>query len=294
MQNEPMFQVQVDETEDTEWNDILRAKGVIPERPPSPTAQLEEALEEALAKQHENRLEDKALSELDELEDDEDEEFLEFYKQKRIAEMTKLQERSKFGDVYHVSKPEYNREVTDASMGTPKPKKSEYLDDPNEDDYHKSESESEGVYVFVHLSLESKLQSRILSHLFQVTAPKFSEVKFVEIQGNRAIENYPDANCPTLLVYHKGDVLKNIVTLLELGGNDTNAKDFEKLMVKVGAVKENDSRLIMNADSEEYREERKLTFANKKIIRSGINGKFNLGIGSYDSEDSNEDDDFFN
>ena len=72
MQNEPMFQVQVDESEDTEWNDILRAKGVIPERPPSPTQQLEEALEEALARQHENRLEGKALSDLEELEDDED------------------------------------------------------------------------------------------------------------------------------------------------------------------------------------------------------------------------------
>lgn len=52
--NEPLFKVDVDETEDTEWNDILRQHGVIPERPPSPTAQLEEALEQALAKQHEN------------------------------------------------------------------------------------------------------------------------------------------------------------------------------------------------------------------------------------------------
>lgn len=107
MQNEPMFQVQVDESEDSEWNDILRAKGVIPERAPSPTAKLEEALEEAIAKQHENRLEDKDLSDLEELEDDEDEDFLEAYKIKRLNEIRKLQERSKFGEVFHINKPDW-------------------------------------------------------------------------------------------------------------------------------------------------------------------------------------------
>ncbi|CCF55857.1 hypothetical protein KAFR_0A04220 [Kazachstania africana CBS 2517] len=275
MSNEPMFQVQVDESEDTEWNDILRSRGIIPERAPSPTAQLEEALEEALAKQHENRLEDKDLSELEELEDEEDEEFLEIYKRKRMAELVKLQERSKFGDVYHINKPEYNKEVTIASQGGEKP---EFIDNTN----------TQAVYVFVHLSLQSKLQSRILSHLFQTAASKFREIKFVEIPGNRAIENYPDDNCPTLLVYYNGDVLKNLVSLLELGGNKTTMKDFEEFLVKVGAVNDRDDRLIMNQDDEDAREERYANYANSKSIRTGIKSKFNVGVG-----DGSDDDDFF-
>ncbi|CCD24896.1 Plp2p NDAI_0E00800 [Naumovozyma dairenensis CBS 421] len=256
MQNEPMFQVQVDENEDSEWNDILRSKGVIPERPPSPTAQLEEALEEAIVKQYENRLEDKDLSDLEELEDEEDEDFLEFYKMKRLNEIKQLQSKSKFGTVFHINKPEYNKEVTLASGG-----KDKTIEEDQDGDL---KSEKEGTYVFVHLSIESKLQSRILSHIFQLASKKFPDIKFVEIPANRAIENYPDINCPTLLVYYKGDVVKNMITLLELGGNNTTLKDFEELMVRVKALDEKDSRLIMNQDDEESREQRHLKFDKKE------------------------------
>ena len=61
-------------------NDILRKHGVIPEKPPSPTPIIQEALEEALKQAHENRLQGKDLEELDELEDEEDEAFLEKYR----------------------------------------------------------------------------------------------------------------------------------------------------------------------------------------------------------------------
>ncbi|QLG71156.1 hypothetical protein HG535_0B01940 [Zygotorulaspora mrakii] len=289
MQNEPMFQVQVDESEDTEWNDILRDKGVIPQRPPSPSEQLEEALEEALAKQHENRLEDKALSDLEDLEDEEDEDFLELYKRKRLAEIAKMQEKSKFGDVIEINKPEYHKEITLASIGDTKGKGLASLSiesDSEEDEKKRGSNETTGVYVFVHLSLESKLQSRILANIFRKLSPRFREIKFVEIKATRAIENYPESNCPTLLVYYKGDVVKNMITLLELGGNDTKLKDFEELMVRVGAVSEKDERLIINQDDEDARESKRLNLA-KGGIRSGISGKFNQGIGAED------DDDFF-
>ncbi|SCU82447.1 LADA_0C05358g1_1 [Lachancea dasiensis] len=268
MQNEPLVKVDVDETEDTEWNDILRQHGVIPERAPSPTAQLEEALEEALQKQHENRLEGKDLSDLEELEDEEDEEFLELYRRQRISEIQKLQERAKFGQVFHVNKPEYNKEITDCSMGS------------------KGEQNG-GVYVFVHMSLSSKLQSRLLSELFNQAAVKFPELKFVDIPANRAIENYPESNCPTIIVYYRGEVLKNLVTLLELGGNDSKLADLENLMVKLGAINEKDDRLLMNVDDEEVRNERAAQYS-RKGIRTGITGKFNLGVG-----EENEDEDFF-
>lgn len=69
-----------DPNADTEWNDILRKHGVIPEKPPSPTPMIQEALEEARKLAYENRLEGKDLDELAELEDEEDEDFLEQYR----------------------------------------------------------------------------------------------------------------------------------------------------------------------------------------------------------------------
>ena len=61
-------------------NDILRKHGVIPEKPPSPTPLIQEALTQARKQAHENRLEHKDLDELNDLEDEEDEAFLEKYR----------------------------------------------------------------------------------------------------------------------------------------------------------------------------------------------------------------------
>ena len=61
-------------------NDILRKHGVIPEKPPSPTPIIQEAILEARKQAHENRLENKDLDELHDLEDEEDEAFLEKYR----------------------------------------------------------------------------------------------------------------------------------------------------------------------------------------------------------------------
>ena len=61
-------------------NDILRKHKIIPEKPPSPTPIIQEALLEARKQAHESRLEDKDLDELKGLEDEEDEEFLAKYR----------------------------------------------------------------------------------------------------------------------------------------------------------------------------------------------------------------------
>ena len=61
-------------------NDILRKHKIIPEKPPSSTPIIQEALLEARKQAHENRLEDKDLDELRELEDEEDEAFLAKYR----------------------------------------------------------------------------------------------------------------------------------------------------------------------------------------------------------------------
>ncbi|TFB01084.1 Phosducin-like protein 2 [Trichoderma ghanense] len=235
-------------------NDILRKHGVIPEKPPSPTPMIEEAILEARRLAHENRLEGKDLDELDELEDDEDDAFLEQYRQKRMAELGNLQKKSIHGSVYPISKPEYQREITEASNNGP---------------------------VFVNLtSAAGNVESRILSELWRQAAKEYGDTKFCEIRANQAIENYPDRNCPTILVYNKGDIVKQIVTLMPLGGTRTNMRHIDDLLVEVGAVPDSDLRVVKRRRAAEDAEEERL--AGKSIKSS------TLGRG----QDNDDDDDW--
>lgn len=104
--------------ESTEWEDILKAKGIIPEKTE------EELAEEALKQVVEETVEcydphqNKNLEELDEdLEDaDSDEEaVLEQYRQRRIMQMKAEAMRPRFGPgVRHLSAIDWKREVTEA------------------------------------------------------------------------------------------------------------------------------------------------------------------------------------
>ncbi|KAK5940884.1 Proteolipid protein 2 [Knufia obscura] len=221
------IQVPVDNPNaDTEWNDILRSKGIIPEKPKDPEPAIQEALLEAEKRAYDNRLEDKDLDELAALEEDEDEEFLEQYRQKRMAEINALAKASKYGSVYPLQKVDFTREVTEAS---------------NE------------AYVFVFLasSTDSNVESRVLQEIWRELAQKYGDVKFCQIRADMCIEGYPEKNCPTILVYKDGDIRRQIVTLQEMQGVRTKLEDLERLLVQVGVVKEGDSRLRRRDEDED-------------------------------------------
>ncbi|MCJ1309232.1 hypothetical protein MMC25_002889 [Agyrium rufum] len=218
-----------DPNADTEWNDILRKHGVIPEKPPSPTPIIQGALEEAIKRAHENRLEDKDLDELEALEDEEDEAFLETYKKQRMSELATITNASIYNQVYPLQKPDYYRDVTEASQK---------------------------AFVLVHLtsSLGTNIESQLLTELWRQMARKFGDIKFCEIRADMCIENYPERNTPTILVYHKGDITKQVVTLRELGGQSTTVADLQRLLLDVGAIKEKDYRVLRKEASEDDRE----------------------------------------
>ncbi|RMZ74836.1 hypothetical protein DV737_g5691, partial [Chaetothyriales sp. CBS 132003] len=203
---------------DTEWNDILRSKGIIPQKQPDPEPIIQEALIEAEKRAHENRLEDKDVDELDELEDDEDEAFLAQYRNKRLAELSALQKASVYGQVYPLQKRDYTRDVTEASKK---------------------------AFVLVNLtsSLGSNVESRLLSELWRQASAKYGDIKFCEAKADMCIEGYPERNCPTILVYKGGDIKRQILTLRELNGVKTSLSDLESVLAEVGAVKESDVRL---------------------------------------------------
>lgn len=103
--------------ESTEWDDILKAKGIIPEKSPDEEAQeqLKDLVEEVVEAY--DPIEQKTLNDLDEdLEDaDSDEEdILQSYRQKRMQEMRAEAMKPKFGPgVTYISATDWKQEVTD-------------------------------------------------------------------------------------------------------------------------------------------------------------------------------------
>jgi hypothetical protein len=152
------------------------------------------------------------------------------YRQQRVAEIQSLAKKAKHGTVYPISKPDYSREVTEASNDGP-------------------------VLVNLISSLGTNVESRVLIELWRQAAQEFGEVKFCQIRGDQAIEGYPDRNCPTILVYNKGDIVKQVVTLMTLGGVRMGMKEMEDLLVEVGAVKETDMRILKRRRDREDEEE---------------------------------------
>ncbi|GAB7362840.1 hypothetical protein MBLNU230_g3143t1 [Neophaeotheca triangularis] len=207
-----------DPNADTEWNDILRKHGVIPEKPPSPTPQIEEALTQARELAHEHRLEGKDLDELDELEDLEDETFLDSYRQKRLGELSELNKASVYNQVYPVQKAEYSREVTEASQKA-------------------------WVLVLLTSSTGMNTESQVLEQVWREMAGKYGDVKFCQMRAGLCIEGYPDKNTPTVLCYREGDIRRQIVTLAELNGVRTGVEDVEKVLLGLGAIQHSDMRL---------------------------------------------------
>jgi hypothetical protein len=178
---------------------------------------------EAQQQAHESRLENKDLDELHDLEDEEDEVFLEIYRKQRLAEFASLQKSNNHGQVYPLQKPDYAKDVTEAS--------SKY-------------------FVLVHLasSLATNVESSVLTDLWRQMATKYGDIKFCEIRADLCIEGYPEKNTPTILIYRDGDIKRQIVTLRELNGPKTNLGNLERLLCEVGAIAENDPRLKTRDD----------------------------------------------
>ncbi|CAB0044514.1 unnamed protein product, partial [Trichogramma brassicae] len=113
-----------DPNEDTQWNDILRAKGIIPEKKKEAEVtedQIVDLLENTINERTgraQKDLENATLDELDELEDEEDEKVLQEFRAKRIAEWKALVQKNKYGDVYEISAQDYVQEVNKAPEGT--------------------------------------------------------------------------------------------------------------------------------------------------------------------------------
>lgn len=206
-----------DQNEDTEWNDVLRAKGIIPQKEAP-----QEITEDDIVNMLEGTIEHKAngpdlseldLDELNEREDDIDEEeerIFEAYRRARMAEMKAAQERARFGDVREISKDEYVREVNKAG---------------------------EGIWVVLHVYKQGVPLCTLLNQHITNLARKFPDTKFLRSVSSVCIPNYPDKNLPTIFMYYEGDMKKQWVGPMEFGGMNLTQDELEWKFSQVGAVK---------------------------------------------------------
>lgn len=204
-----------DPNQDTEWNDILRSKGIIPEKPKEKEItedQIIDLLENTIDQRTgrvANNLDDKSLDELDELEDEEDEKVLEEYRKKRIAEIKATASKAKYGNVRDISAQDYVSEVNNAG---------------------------EDVWVVLHLYKSGIPLCTLINQYLASLARKFPATKFLKSISTTCIPNWPDKNLPTLFIYHNGSMVKQIIGAIELRGMKLTEAELEWMLGQVEAV----------------------------------------------------------
>ena len=92
------------------------------------------------------------------------------------------------------------------------------------------------VWVVVLLYKESHEGCALLGACFEELAAKYPGSKFVRIISTDCIPSYPDANLPTVLIYHAGACKHNLVGLAHWGGRRTTPEQVAILLSKYGPI----------------------------------------------------------
>ncbi|XP_061959843.1 uncharacterized protein LOC133680846 [Populus nigra] len=178
----------------TQWDDIQRKLGNLPEKPPAfkPPPFTPASDQDSIPKDK-SFIDSKTEEELEFLEDDldlDDDRFLQEYRKKRLTEMREATKIVRFGSVVPISGSDFVREVSQAGPD---------------------------VWVVVLLYKDGYAECGVLMKCLEELAVKYPGTKFVKIVSTDCIPNYPDHHLPTLLVYNNGAVKANYAGLRSFG-----------------------------------------------------------------------------
>ncbi|KAK7049454.1 Proteolipid protein 2 [Paramarasmius palmivorus] len=204
----------INPNEDTEFNDALRAHGIIPalpapprtpSPPPSPTFS--------------DILNDFTPSELAELADnEEDSRHIESYRRERLKQEKELQKKGRFGRVYPIGRDDWTREVTEGSC----------VDEPGDG------GEGKGTPVVCVLYKDGIPASDTLLPQIHTLAARYPRTKFISIVGDKCIPNLPEERIPMIIVYQKGEVINQVVGWGR--GRERRREELEALLLVSGAL----------------------------------------------------------
>lgn len=147
---------------------------------------------------------------------DEDDDFIRNFRESRMNEM-KTGRKQEYGDVLPISRPDWNREVNEASKA--------------------------GLWVIVNLTRSSTSHSvthdEICNKVDDITktlAEKFVHIKFVSIPSTAAVENWPEDNLPTMFCYRYGKMQHQIIGIDAMGGAGVNVGRLEWRLSLLGIL----------------------------------------------------------
>ncbi|ESO02742.1 hypothetical protein HELRODRAFT_157163 [Helobdella robusta] len=201
---------------DTQWNDVLREKGIIPPKKDV------EMTEEDIVNMVENTIQQKSqkkgysdmnIDELNENEDDideDDERMFEEYRRQRLAELKATQKKAIFGDVREISRDEYVDQVNKAG---------------------------ENIWVVLLVYKQSIPLCKLIEQYFHELSRKFPATKFLKSISSVCIPNYPDKNLPTIFIYQNGELKQQFVGPLVFGGMKLTKDELEWMLSDAGAIK---------------------------------------------------------
>lgn len=191
----------------TEWADIHRKLGNYVPLPPKVSQ--EELTNQAIAAAEAiDPLESKSVEQLQALEEDDmDSAAIKAWEEKRLREMREQAKKRVFRHVYEISKQDYVREVNEAGPG---------------------------VYVLLHMYQDYIPACRAINAAFEELCERFPTYKFVKIQATRCVENFRDRDCPTLLIYKEGVLVKQFAACSGLFGAKITADAVEWKLAEEG------------------------------------------------------------
>ncbi|KAL0480731.1 PDCL3 [Acrasis kona] len=198
---------------ETEWTQILRKNGILPEEEKEEVEFNPEDYKTDQQKKYDilssKTLEQLSIAEEDGFDDDDEERMFEELKKKRLEQMKLQATKKKHSELREISATEYTQEIKSGP----------------------------GEYVVLHLYVQAKKECKILDAAMLELSKDHPEVKFLRIRGNAAIPNYPDSNCPTILVYTNDTIAKTWAGLKEFGGEGMGKKELEWKFAEYGIVK---------------------------------------------------------
>lgn len=207
----------MDPNADTEWNDILRARGILPPKP-KPAEDVEDEAASA-PKRPANRngeaYEDMSLQSLNESQDDAlfdelDHDVVEQFRQKRMQEMREEAGRSRFGDVREISANDYVAQVNNAGRD---------------------------IWVVLLLYKPGIPLCTLISDYLNILSRKFPHTKFLKAVSTTCVPNFPDSNLPAIFVYYEGDLKQQLVGPFTFGGMQLTCDALEWILSETKALK---------------------------------------------------------
>jgi len=197
--------------ESTEWEDALVKHKIISKRIKVKTVdQLNKEWREEQEALKATEMDRKTLEEINEMEDEIDDVTLLEYRRERIKKLQEQASKEKYGTIREITKPEFIAEVSEGSIGQ---------------------------WVVCCLYALGNRDNTFMLQCLRNIAARHKDVKFCQIVGSQCIENYPDRNCPTLLVYNDNKVLGHIKGAHQFGGKKMNADIIEWELAKIGMFK---------------------------------------------------------